>query len=126
MLLQQIKAGQKKVENQYKRAVPWEGNRAALKAMAEVFELRPYFEWRGMGFISQSALKIRDTYAEWDAEPLSCAWRPRHRSKSGTMRRSAEGRAQARAVQAIRQRMHSGTACGRADGFIRGFLRGLL
>ena len=42
------------------RVVPWEGNRAALRAMAEVFELRPYFEWRGLGFISQSALRIRD------------------------------------------------------------------
>jgi hydrogenase expression/formation protein HypD len=68
MLLQQLKAGEAKVENQYKRVVPWEGNRAALKAMAEVFELRNYFEWRGMGFISQSALKIRDTYGEWDSE----------------------------------------------------------
>jgi hydrogenase expression/formation protein HypD len=68
MLLQQLKAGEAKVENQYKRVVPWEGNRAALKAMAEVFELRSYFEWRGMGFISQSALRIRDSYAEWDAE----------------------------------------------------------
>ncbi|MFL6351986.1 MAG: hydrogenase formation protein HypD [Bryobacteraceae bacterium] len=68
MLLQQLKAGQAKVENQYKRVVPWEGNRAALKAMAEVFELRSYFEWRGMGFISQSALRIRDSYAEWDSE----------------------------------------------------------
>ncbi len=36
--------------------------------MAEVFELRPYFEWRGLGFISQSALRIRDAYAAWDAE----------------------------------------------------------
>ena len=36
--------------------------------MAEVFELRPYFEWRGLGFISQSALRIRESYAEWDAE----------------------------------------------------------
>jgi hydrogenase expression/formation protein HypD len=68
MLLQQLKAGEAKVENQYKRVVPWEGNRAALKAMAEVFELRHYFEWRGMGFISQSALRIKDSYAEWDAE----------------------------------------------------------
>lgn len=68
MLLQQLSAGEAKVENQYKRVVPWEGNRAALKAMAEVFELRAYFEWRGMGFISQSALRIRDSYAEWDAE----------------------------------------------------------
>ena len=36
--------------------------------MSEVFQLRPYFEWRGLGFISQSALRIRDAYAEWDAE----------------------------------------------------------
>jgi hydrogenase expression/formation protein HypD len=68
MLLRQLRAGEAKVENQYKRVVPWEGNRAALKAMAEVFQLRPYFEWRGLGFISQSALKIRDEYAGWDAE----------------------------------------------------------
>jgi hydrogenase expression/formation protein HypD len=68
MLLRQLNQKQSTVENQYKRAVPWEGNRAALKAMAEVFELRPYFEWRGLGFISQSALRIRESYAEWDAE----------------------------------------------------------
>lgn len=68
MLLRQLKAGEAKVENQYKRVVPWEGNRAALKVLAQVFQLRPYFEWRGLGFISQSALKLRDEYAEWDAE----------------------------------------------------------
>jgi hydrogenase expression/formation protein HypD len=68
MLLRQLRAGEARVENQYKRVVPWEGNRAALKAMAEVFELRPHFEWRGLGFISQSALRIRREYAEWDSE----------------------------------------------------------
>jgi hydrogenase expression/formation protein HypD len=68
MLLRQLRDGVATVENQYKRVVPWEGNRAALRAMAEVFELRPYFEWRGLGFISQSALKVRAAYAEWDAE----------------------------------------------------------
>ena len=68
MLLRQLKNGEAKVENQYKRVVPWEGNRGALKAMNEVFQLRPYFEWRGLGFISQSALRIRDSYAQWDAE----------------------------------------------------------
>ena len=68
MLLRQLRKGEAKVENQYKRVVPWEGNRAALRAMGEVFELRPYFEWRGLGFISQSALKIRTSYAEWDSE----------------------------------------------------------
>jgi hydrogenase expression/formation protein HypD len=68
MLLRQLRNGEAKIENQYKRVVPWEGNRAALRAMGEVFELRPYFEWRGLGFISQSALKIRASYAEWDSE----------------------------------------------------------
>jgi hydrogenase expression/formation protein HypD len=68
MLLRQLRQGRAEVENQYTRVVPWEGNRAALAAMAEVFELRPYFEWRGLGFISQSALRINDAYARWDAE----------------------------------------------------------
>jgi hydrogenase expression/formation protein HypD len=68
MVLRQLKADEARIENQYKRVVPWEGNRAALRAMAEVFELRPYFEWRGLGFISQSALRMRESYAEWDAE----------------------------------------------------------
>jgi hydrogenase expression/formation protein HypD len=68
MLLRQLGEGRADVENQYKRVVPWEGNRAALRAMAEVFELRPYFEWRGLGFISQSALRLRSAYADWDAE----------------------------------------------------------
>jgi hydrogenase expression/formation protein HypD len=36
--------------------------------MAEVFELRPYFEWRGLGFIAQSALKLSPAYADFDAE----------------------------------------------------------
>jgi hydrogenase expression/formation protein HypD len=68
MILRQLRDGRAEVENQYSRVVPWEGNMPALQAMAETFELRPYFEWRGLGFISQSALKIRDSYAEWDAE----------------------------------------------------------
>jgi hydrogenase expression/formation protein HypD len=68
LLLRQMNEGRAVVENQYERVVPWDGNRAALMAMAEVFELRPYFEWRGLGFISQSALKLRLEYAHWDAE----------------------------------------------------------
>ncbi len=68
MILRQIKEGRADVENQYGRAVPWEGNLAALRVLAEVFELRPYFEWRGLGFISQSALRLRPDYARFDAE----------------------------------------------------------
>lgn len=68
MLLQQIRDGRCEVENQYTRVVRPEGNTQALKLMAETFELRPHFEWRGLGFISQSALKIHPDYAQYDAE----------------------------------------------------------
>ncbi len=68
MVLRQLNAGRSEVENQYGRVVPWDGNPAALRAMGQVFELRPYFEWRGLGFISQSALKLKDEFSEWDAE----------------------------------------------------------
>ena len=68
MVLRQLRNGEAKVENQYRRIVPWEGNKAALRALATVFELRPYFEWRGLGFISQSALKLKSTFAELDSE----------------------------------------------------------
>ena len=68
MLLAQLREGRCEVENQYSRVVPEEGNPQALALLAEVFELRPHFEWRGLGFISQSALKLNATYAEFDAE----------------------------------------------------------
>ncbi len=70
MLLAQIKEGRCEVENQYTRIVRDEGNPRALRFLAEVFELRPHFEWRGLGFIAQSALKLRDEFAPWDAELL--------------------------------------------------------
>ena len=49
---------------------PWDGNPVALKAIGETMELRPYFEWRGLGFISHSALQVREEYAAFDAELL--------------------------------------------------------
>src|SRR6476646_4326594 len=70
LILRQMQSGEARVENQYRRVVPWDGNRAALKVMAEVFTLRSYFEWRGMGFISQSALALNDEYSDWDAERI--------------------------------------------------------
>jgi hydrogenase expression/formation protein HypD len=68
MLLRQLGEGRCEVENQYTRVVPYEGNLRALEVMAEVFELRPHFEWRGLGFISHSGLKLSAAYAEHDAE----------------------------------------------------------
>jgi hydrogenase expression/formation protein HypD len=68
MLLTQIRERRCEVENQYSRVVREDGNPRALAVLAEVFELRPHFEWRGLGFISQSALKLRDEFAGFDAE----------------------------------------------------------
>ena len=68
MLLQQLTDGRCEVENEYTRAVRDEGNPIALQALAEVFAIRPHFEWRGLGFISQSALRLSDDFAAWDAE----------------------------------------------------------
>lgn len=68
MLVSQLRDGRCEVENQYARVVREEGNPQALELMARVFELRPHFEWRGLGFISQSALKVNDAYADLDAE----------------------------------------------------------
>jgi len=68
MILAQLAERRCEVENQYARVVPYDGNPAALAAMADVFALRPHFEWRGLGFISQSALRLSDAYADLDAE----------------------------------------------------------
>jgi hydrogenase expression/formation protein HypD len=68
MILRQLADGRSEVENQYTRVVREEGNPRALQAIAETMELRTTFEWRGLGFISQSALKLRGEFADWDAE----------------------------------------------------------
>jgi hydrogenase expression/formation protein HypD len=68
MLMLQLAEGRSEVENQYSRVVPWNGNAKALQVINEVMELRPYFEWRGLGFISHSALRVRESYAAFDAE----------------------------------------------------------
>ena len=70
MLMIQLKEGRAEVENQYSRVVPWYGNPKALQVIGETMELRPYFEWRGLGFISHSALRVRDAYAQYDAERI--------------------------------------------------------
>ncbi len=68
MLLKQIREGRCEVENQYSRIVRDEGNPRALKLLADVFVLRPHFEWRGLGFIAQSGLALRPDLSMFDAE----------------------------------------------------------
>jgi hydrogenase expression/formation protein HypD len=68
MILKQFAEGRAEVENQYGRVVPYDGNPTALAVLARVFSLRPYFEWRGLGSISHSALQMSERYAAFDAE----------------------------------------------------------
>jgi hydrogenase expression/formation protein HypD len=68
MILSQRAEGRCEVENQYTRVVRAEGNPHALAAIAETMELRETFEWRGLGWIPDSALRLRPAFAAWDAE----------------------------------------------------------
>jgi len=68
MLVRQLRESRCEVENQYTRVVQREGNPRAIAALAETMELRETFEWRGLGWIEQSALKLRSEFADWDAE----------------------------------------------------------
>ncbi len=68
MLIRQINEGRFEVENQYGRVVTREGNEKAQGLVGEVFELRRVFEWRGLGEVPYSALKIKERFSRFDAE----------------------------------------------------------
>jgi hydrogenase expression/formation protein HypD len=68
MLLRQLRDGRCEVENQYTRVVLRGGNPRAQAALEETMELRETFEWRGLGWIERSALRLRKEFAAWDAE----------------------------------------------------------
>ena len=68
MLVRQVNAGRAEVENEFTRAVTRDGNLAAQAVVSQVFELRSSFEWRGLGEVPYSALKIRPAFERFDAE----------------------------------------------------------
>jgi len=68
MLIRQINENRAVVENEFTRAVTREGNLKAQALVAEIFELRDTFEWRGLGSVPHSALKLRAEFADFDAE----------------------------------------------------------
>ncbi|MFN3622460.1 MAG: hydrogenase formation protein HypD [Hyphomicrobium sp.] len=68
MAIRQLNEGRHEVENEYVRVVTRDGNAKAQALVAEVFELRPSFEWRGLGEVPYSALRIKAAFAEFDAE----------------------------------------------------------
>lgn len=70
MIARQAVSGEPRLEVQYARAVDWEGNLKAQRLMQEYFEPRASFEWRGLGEIPHSALKLKDAYSAYDAEKV--------------------------------------------------------
>jgi hydrogenase expression/formation protein HypD len=68
MLVRQVNESRAEVENEFTRAVTRDGNMKAKALVAEVFELRKSFEWRGLGEVPYSALRINEKYAAFDAE----------------------------------------------------------
>ncbi|NOJ44838.1 hydrogenase formation protein HypD [Bradyrhizobium sp. WSM 1744] len=68
MLVRQVNEGRHEVENQYSRAVTRKGNRRAQEEVSDIFELRDQFEWRGLGLVPHSGLKLKQAYAQFDAE----------------------------------------------------------
>jgi len=68
MVIRQLNEGRAEVENQYTRVVSRDGNLKAQEIVNDVLELRDSFEWRGLGFVPQSALRLRDSYSDFDAE----------------------------------------------------------
>jgi hydrogenase expression/formation protein HypD len=68
MVLRQLRDGRCEVENQYTRVVRRDGNPRAIAAIEETMELGETFEWRGLGWIERSGLRLRPEFADWDAE----------------------------------------------------------
>lgn len=67
MLISQIEEGRAEIEVEYSRVVHAKGNQRAQEVLSEVFTPAAAL-WRGIGEIPASGLKIRDAYAEFDAE----------------------------------------------------------
>ena len=110
MLLAQVREGRCEVENQYSRVVRDEGNPRALAILAEVFELRPHFEWRGLGFISQSALKLRSRFGSsmlsCDIASLTSGWPTRRRASAVRSSKASSSRGSARCSVPPARRRH--------------------
>jgi hydrogenase expression/formation protein HypD len=66
MILKQLKEGKPRLENEYVRAVTWEGNVKAQELMCKVFDVADG-EWRGLGTIASSKFMLKEEYASYDA-----------------------------------------------------------
>ena len=120
MLVRQLNEGRAEVENEFTRAVTRDGNAKAKALVAEVFELRRSFEWRGLGEVPYSALRIKDAYRAFDAEAAL-----RHRLPLGArqqglrVRRDPARREEADRLQGVRHGLHAGESDRLVHGLVR-------
>ena len=88
MIMRQLADRRAEVENQYSRVVGWEGNTRAVGAIEETMELRPHFEWRGLGSIPWSAIKLRavsrPTTPRKSSKSQASGWRTRGHANAVT------------------------------------------
>ena len=120
MVLKQIDEGRTEIENQYNRVVPDGGNKVALDAIGRVFELREFFEWRGLGSIDHSGVRMRESYARFDAErKFSVPALEDRRSKVVPVRRGAQRGHQALGLQGLWRSLYAGDTAGCLDGLFR-------
>ncbi len=123
MLVRQINEGRHEVENEYIRAVTLDGNLKAQEMVAEVFELRDTFEWRGLGWVAESALQMREEFAAFDAEKVfaikTVPAKDNPACECGAILRGVKKPVR---LQAVRHAVHAGDA----DGLLHGVLGGLL
>ena len=68
MVMKQLAAGDARIENQYRRIVSEHGNQPALDAIDRVYEPRERCEWRGLGCIDHSGVRLNPAYERFDAE----------------------------------------------------------
>ena len=127
MIARQLREGRCDVENQYTRVVRRDGNTRALAVLEETMELRDTFEWRGLGWIEQSALKLRPELAAWDAEVRFEVPGERIAGPEGlSVWRGPDRRDQAVGVQGLRNGLHARAADRDLHGLERGSVRRVL
>jgi len=68
-LVEQHEVGRQEVHNTYTRGVRPEGNPTALRLLEEVFEPAAA-DWRGLGTVPASGLRLRERFGRFDAQPL--------------------------------------------------------
>lgn len=110
LLIKQLKAGEARVENQYERVVSWEANPVAEKVLSTVFQLRKEFEWRGLGSIAASAVRLTEAYSDFDAEVKYADLLERHRKDRQVLLDSQGNVSEGAACQS--RKRHDDAPCG--------------